>query len=192
MSVSTSRRSRGTSGRISRTLSALGKVIMPESPKIDRAAEHLPGHLAAAGEAVEIDRQARGTQAAVRFRVISWLLSRLCTTTGSPCSRATSHCSRIAAQLLFPRRVVVEKIEPALPHRHHLALAHQAGEARGMARPPGGGVVRMGAEGAPDVGVPTTQLEDFVGLLELDGRHQKATHAALAGGVERRLDLVRP
>ena len=49
----------------------------------------------------------------------------------------------------------------------------------------------MGAEGAPDVRVAVAQGQQVVRLGQLDGGHQEADDAALAGTVQRRLALVR-
>src|ERR1700688_1751707 len=50
-------------------------------------------------------------------------------------------------------------------------------------------LVRMHAEGAPDVRVAMAEGEDVLGLIQARGRHQEAADAALARRVERLLAL---
>jgi hypothetical protein len=52
-------------------------------------------------------------------------------------------------------------------------------------------VVRVGAEGAPHVGVSLAEFEEFLGLGETNCRHQEPDHSAFAGLVQSRLTDVR-
>ena len=49
----------------------------------------------------------------------------------------------------------------------------------------------MDPQSAPDVRMAVAEGEDVLGLVELDGGHEEASHAPLPGRVESALALVR-
>src|SRR4029077_6083110 len=77
------------------------------------------------------------------------------------------------------------------PHRHGLRIGEEGAEAIPVPLLPGGRLMGVDSQGAPDVRMAMTEGEDLLGLIQPDRRHQEAADAALAGGVQGPLPLVR-
>ncbi len=122
-SVSTSRRSAGTSAAMSRRAPEFLKVRMPENDTYRPSSIAVQRQIAPAGEAMQHGREgALRRFPPSRIAPMSSSASRAWMTSGRPVSRAAAMCVRKPRSCASRGRVVVEIVEPGLADRDDLRM----------------------------------------------------------------------